>query len=111
MVDPITLATVTSALTLLSTECAKGMASQAGKDIWARAKGLLGLVGEPATEELPKAIATKLHSNEALLAQIITVLKETKATDSSVKMIGSLVGTLSANKVIVAQKIDGGITM
>jgi hypothetical protein len=109
--DPVTLATVTAALTLLGTECAKGLASQAGKDLWSRAKGLLGWAKEPDTQELPKAIATKLSSDQALMGQLITLLREAKASDSSTQMVGSLVGTLAAEKAVVAQKVEGGIKM
>ena len=109
--DPIVLATATAALTVLGTETAKGMASQAGKDIWSKVKGLLGWTKEPAAPELPKAIATKLSSDEALLAQIVKLLSEAKAPDSSVQMAGSLVGSLTDEKAVVAQKIEGGITM
>jgi hypothetical protein len=87
------------------------VASQAGKDIWSRAKGLLGWTKEPETQELPKAIATKLNTDQALLGEVIKLLQGAKAPDSSVQMAGSLVGTLSAEKAIVAQRIEGGIKM
>ena len=111
MVDPISLATVTAALTVLGTECAKGLASQAGKDLWSRAKQLFDWTKDPDTPELPKAIATKLHSDEALLDQIITLLQDTKRADPSIQMIGSLVGSLTAKNVVVAQSVQGGIKM
>jgi hypothetical protein len=104
--DPVTLATVTAALTLLGTECAKGLASQAGKDLWSRAKGLLGWTKEPNAQELPKAIATKLNTDQALMGQIITLLREAKTGDSTVQMVGSLVGDLSAEKAVVAQYVE-----
>jgi hypothetical protein len=109
--DPIVLATATAALTLLGTESAKGMASQAGKDIWSKARSLLGWTKEPTAPELPKAIATRLHGDEALLAQLVKLLAEATAPDSSVQMAGSLVGSLTTEKAVVAQKIDGGIKM
>jgi|GEM_PF-1661961 len=109
--DPIILATATSALTLLGTETAKGIASQAGKDVWSKAKNLLGFTKEPAAPDLPKAIATRLNNDEALLAQIITLLADANAADSSVQIAESLVGSLTAEKVVVAQRIEGGIKM
>ena len=104
--DPIILATATSALTLLGTESAKGLASQAGKDLWSKAKGLMGWTTEPDAPELPRAIATQLQNDEALLAQVIKLLADAKAPDSSVQMAASLVGTLTAEKVVVGQKIE-----
>jgi hypothetical protein len=109
--DPVTLATVTAALTLLSTECAKGVASEAGKDLWSRARGLLGWTKEPDAQELPKAIATQLNTDQALMGQVIALLQEAKGAASSVQMVGSLVGTLTAEKAVVAQKVEGGIKM
>ena len=104
--DPIILATATSALTLLGTETAKGLASQAGKDVWSKAKGLMGWTNEPDAPELPRAIATTLQSDEALLAHVIKLLADAKAPDSSVQMAASLVGTLTAEKVVIGQKIE-----
>jgi hypothetical protein len=45
------------------------------------------------------------------MTQIITLLADAKAPDSSIQMAGSLVGSLTADKVVVAQKVEGGITM
>jgi hypothetical protein len=103
--DPITLATATSAVTLLGTECAKGLASEAGKNLWSRMKALFGWTNEPDARELAKAIAMKLHSDQALLDQVITLFQGAKG-DSSIQMIGSLVGSLTAEKVVVAQEIN-----
>ena len=101
MVDPISLATVTAALTLLATECAKGAASQAGQDLWSKAKSFFGWTKEPAAQELPKAIATRLHPDQSLLDQVITLLRDAKREDASVQNIGSMVGSLTAEKVVV----------
>lgn len=109
--DPITLATATSALTLLGTECAKGAAAETGKDIWLRAKKLLGWTKEPEANELPKAIATKLNGDEELLSQIVDLLAKAPVPDLSTQIAGSLVGNLRSEKTVVAQKIEGGITM
>jgi len=110
-VDPIALATATSALTVLASECAKGAASEVGKDIWSKAKGLLGWTKEPTPGELPKAIATKLHGNHELLSAIVKLFAEASASDQSTQIAGSLVGNLRSEKVVVAQKIEGGIKM
>jgi hypothetical protein len=106
MVDPISLATVTAALTVLGTECAKGVASEAGKTLWAKTMGLLGWTKHLEEKEIPKEIATRLHDDQALLDQVITILQNANTSDSSVKMVGSLVENVTADKVIVAQKVD-----
>lgn len=108
--EPVTLATVTAALTLLGTECAKGIASQVGKDIWTKAKNLFGWTEEPKPAELPQTIATRLQNDDVLSSQIIKLLQEAKNTDASMQMIGSLVNNLTAGKVVVAGKVEGGIT-
>jgi hypothetical protein len=110
-VDPIALATATSALTVLASECAKGAASEVGKDIWSKAKGLFGWTQEPIASELPKAIATELHGNEELLSAIVKLLAEAHTDDRSTQIAGSLVGNLRSEKTVVAQKIEGGIKM
>lgn len=109
--DPIALATATSALTVLASECAKGAASEVGKDIWSKAKGLFGWTEEPAASVLPKAIATELHSNDELLSAIVKLLAEAPASEQSTQIAGSLVGNLRSERVVVAQKIEGGIKM
>jgi stage V sporulation protein SpoVS len=110
-VDPITLATATSALTLLGTECAKGAASEAGKDMWSKAKSLLKWSKEPEPKELPKAIATALHDDEELLLQVVKLLVTAPGPDLSKQVAGTLVGNLRSGKTVVAQKIEGGIKM
>lgn len=106
--DPVTLATVTAALTLVGTEATKGVASQAGKDIWGRAKQLLGWSKEPSQEEMPKAIASQLNGNDVLLNEVVALLQGAQSSEPSVQMIGSLVGTLIAEKAVVANRIEGG---
>lgn len=107
--DPIALATVTSALTFLGTECAKGAASNAGKDIWSKTKSLLGWTKEPDAQELPKAIATRIHENEALLAELMKLLPEAMAPSSYVQITKSSIYNFSGSTVI--NYIGGGDRM
>ncbi|MBI5572062.1 MAG: hypothetical protein HY914_19115 [Desulfomonile tiedjei] len=108
--EPVTLATVTAGLTVLGTECAKGVASQAGKEIWSKVKGLFGWRQEPNLSELPHNVATRLQSDEALVGQIIRLLQDVNQDDASLQMIGSLVSNLAAEKVVVvAGNVEGGI--
>ena len=101
--DPITLATVTSAVSVLGMECAKGMAGVAGKDLWDKIKSRLGFQGEPKTSELAQSVASRLASDEKLAAEIVALLKEHAGTGSSA---GALVGSIDAEKVVVATRID-----
>jgi len=90
LIDPISLATVTAALTVLGTETAKGVASEAGKNIWTKTKDLLGWTTDPDATALPKAIAARLHGDEALFDRILTLLQDAKTGDTSVQMVGPL---------------------
>jgi hypothetical protein len=66
---------------------------------------------EPAAHELAKSVATKLYADEALLAQMTKLLGDAKASGTSVQVATSLVGNLNADKVVVAQNIEGGLKM
>lgn len=104
--EPITLATVTAALTVLGNESMKGFASEAGKAIWNRAKTILGWSEEPKTEELPQAIATKLQEDESAAQEIVHLLQTSNHDETSVQMINSLVQNLTAEKVVVAGRVE-----
>ena len=104
--DPITLATVTSILTVIATECGKGIADAAGKDIWSKAKKLLGLSVDPTLSKLPVDIATKIHGDEELMAKLISLLQAHSSTDAPSGIVGPLVKNLQAKNVSVAGKID-----
>jgi len=77
--DPITLATVTSAATVLATEVAKGAAGEAGKDVWTKIKSLLGWKAEPAPAELAPSIAATLLEQPALAEQLAPLLQQRAA--------------------------------
>ena len=95
--DPVTLATVTSAVTLLATEAGKGLAGEAAKDLWKKVRNRLGLKGEPAKEELAPTIAHALASDEAAAGDVVRLLQQHagQAGDAA-----SLVGRIDAEKVI-----------
>ncbi len=101
--DPITLATVTSAVTVLATECVKGVAGSAGKDLWTRIKGLLGWTSDPKLPELAPAIAERLQQNEELARQIVVLLKDSQIAGTSAT---PLVGNIDAEKVVVASHLE-----
>ena len=102
MVDSITLATVTSAVVVLATECAKGVSS-ASKDLWGKVKSLFGWHSEPKPTDLAQAVASKLEKDDALVVQILDLLKSDSASGTPA---GTLVGNIDATKVVVATRID-----
>lgn len=100
--DPVTLATITSAVTVLATECSKGIAAEAGKDLWAKIKALLEWKDEPPPSQLSEKIATELQNQPSVALQIVELLKNNAKSISA----GALVTNLTAEKVVVAQRID-----
>jgi hypothetical protein len=100
------LATVTSILTVIGTECGKGVATAAGEDIWSRAKALFGWRADPALDKLPLSIATTIHDNQMLAEQLIHLLQTRGATETAGNVVGPLVQNLQAIKSVVANKID-----
>ena len=99
--DPVTLATLTGAVTVLASEVGKGIASAAGKNAWGKIKSLFRWSAEPAEADLSAGIAKALQANEALARQVVEIL-QAQSTGTASK----LVGTINAEKVVVAKKID-----
>jgi hypothetical protein len=99
--DPIVLATLTSGATVLAAECAKGAASEAGKDVWTKIKSLFGWKKEPQLMQLAPTIAQRLQADADLARKLVDLLQQDRAGTAS-----TLVGTINADKVVVARKID-----
>jgi hypothetical protein len=98
--DPVALAAVTSAVTVLGTKVAEGAASEAGKSLWGRVKELLGWKGEPPSAEIATRAAEHLQNHPEDAPTIIQLLQQDKGS------VGMLVGHIDAEKVVVARKID-----
>lgn len=81
--DPVTLATVTAALTVLATECTKGVACDSGKEVWQCAKSLMGWESDPLPADLAVSIASQLNSSDKLACQIVDLLKSTTDHEDS----------------------------
>jgi hypothetical protein len=101
VMDPITLATVTSAVTLLASECGKGLASEGGKDLWKKIKSKLGWDSDPSPEDIAPKIAGRLERDDALLTQIVGLLKAQPAGTAS-----QIVGSIQAERVVAAQQVN-----
>jgi hypothetical protein len=100
MADPVTLATVTAAVTTLGLECAKSVASEAGKSIWGKVKSLFGWASDPAPDKLAHEAAEKMAAQPDLLEQVVALLKAEGGGTA-----GQLVGRIKAKKVVVAETI------
>jgi hypothetical protein len=98
--DAVALAAVTSAVTVLGTKVAEGVATEASKSIWAGLKRIFGWEKEVPTEELPIHTARQLSANPELAKQVLQLLRGDKGT------VGQLVGHIQAEKVVVANVIN-----
>lgn len=95
--DAVTLATITSGVSVLATECAKGLAGQAGKDTWARIRSLLGWKNDPAPEQLAPAVAERLANDEGTARSIVELLQQ----QANVGSAAAIVGNIHAERVVV----------
>src|SRR5689334_17543138 len=105
--DPVTLATITSAVSILGWEVAKGAANEAGKAVWRNVTSTLGLSPDQKLEDIAPVVAGILESDEARATEIVRLLQQSGATTFG----ASLVHNIDAEKVIVAGSITGDIHM
>lgn len=75
LVDPVVLASITSAITLLREDYVKGLASEAGKATWTGIKSLLQWHSDPAPEEIPVKVAADLASVPENVEKLLELLK------------------------------------
>jgi len=102
--DPIALAALTSAVTVLAQEVLKGTASEIGKDIWGSVKSLLGFSADPPESKLAIQVAQKLAADQQIASKVANLLQQNPTGVAS-----TLVGSLNADKVIIIkdQHVDG----
>ena len=102
MIDPIALASITSAVSVLGNEFFKGVAGEAGKSTWAKIKTLFNWQSDPKPEDIPHTVATALNSSPELAGQVLALLKKDQ-TGSPSAMVGNI--HAENGKVVVAQTI------
>lgn len=78
--DPISLATVTSAVVNLALESGKELASDITKDTWTQIKEWLGWDSAPSHEQIAPAIATKLADDSELANRVTALIKDRPST-------------------------------
>ena len=101
-IDPVTLATVTSALSYLGLKAADGALSKVGQDLWNTVKNRFGWTNNPSPENLAVEIATRLKDDESLTNELTDLLK----SQNQVGNASALVGRIEAGKVVVAATIN-----
>jgi hypothetical protein len=105
--DPVAMATITSAVSVLGTEYLKGVGTEAGKATWNKLKSLLGWKEDPPAEEIPHAVATSLKTSPDLAQKILELLKDNRAAG----VAASMVGKIDAKNVAIIETMHGNITM
>jgi len=102
VIDPVALATITSAVSVLGNEYLKGAASEAGKATWVRIKTLLSWKSDPAPAEIPEKVASALTESPEMLNRLLALLKNNDAGTAT-----AIVGKIEARggKIVVADTI------
>lgn len=104
MPDPITLATITAAVSVLGNEYAKGIATEAGKNTWQRISTLFGWSPDSEMSGVANQAAVKMTASPELAQQVWELLNSNKANGTAATMVG----TIKAAKVVVAETIVTG---
>jgi hypothetical protein len=97
--DPITLATLTAAVSHLAAKVIEGVADDAGADLWGRIKARFRWESDPPLSDLAPSVAAELAKSEELARDVIQLLQERQET-------ANLVGNIDAEKVVVAQTLN-----
>jgi len=103
--DPVLLSTITSALVVLAIKVGEGTAGAVGESIWSRVKAVFGWEETPAHDAIAPRISDHLSGNPDHAKQVVQLLQQEGSP------VGQLVGSIDADKVIVAQNIIGTINM
>jgi hypothetical protein len=101
MTDPITIATITAAVSVLGNEYLKGIASDAAKSTWQSIKSLFGWKADPEPSSMAADAAEKLCASPELVEKILQLLNDAGAIGTA----GAMVGRINAKNVIVSKTI------
>jgi len=100
--DPITLATITSAASNLGLEAIRDSATEAVQELWDTIKQKLGWQQEPDSSELAPEIARRLQNDEELTRELVKLLQNQSQPTYS----GALVKNIDADKVTLADTVN-----
>jgi hypothetical protein len=102
MIDPVALASITSAVAVLGNEYLKGIAGDAGKSTWTKIKSLLGWVSDPVPADIPEKVVAALTAHPENTETLLNLLKSDPSCSAS-----ALVGKIEATggKIVVATSI------
>lgn len=100
--DPVSLATITSAATNLGLEAITDTLGEAGRELWDTIKQKLGWRQEPDSSELASRIARKLQHDDELSRELVKLLQDQNESPYS----RALVKNIDADKVTLADTIN-----
>lgn len=100
--DPILVATVTAAVTVLAREVGKAAIGASVHQLWQRIAHAFSWKEQPKESDLAPEVAKRLLADAALTARIAAILKE---SGPDAKVVGALVARIDAQKVVVADSI------
>jgi hypothetical protein len=103
MLDPITLSSITAAVSVLGNEVAKGIASEAAKTAWGGVKKLFGWTSDPAPHEIPAQVAKTTEASPDIVGKLLELLKHNQ-TGTATQLVGKI--EVSGGKVVVANTVD-----
>ena len=83
MIDPLVLASITSAVAVLGNEFLKNVASEAGKATWTRVKSLLGWTSDPAPAEIPQKVTEAITASPDTAQKLVELLKSNQGSASA----------------------------
>jgi hypothetical protein len=100
--DPISLASLTAAVSVLGNELLKGMATEAGKSAWTGIKTLFEWTSDPVPAEIPEKVAAALTTSPDIAEKLLELLKSNQ-TGTATAMVAGL--EVHGGKVIIANTI------
>lgn len=102
MIDPVVLASITSAVSVLGSDYLKGFATEAGKASWTGVKALLGWTSDPEPAEIPAAVCNAVVASPEIAQKLLHLLKSDQSGIPSA-MVGKI--KASGGKIVVANTI------
>jgi len=102
LIDPLAMATITAAVSVLANEYLKGVVGEAGKETWKAVKSLFGWTSDPHPSEIPEKVAIALEASPDVAEKVLDLLKSSESGTA-----GTIVGKIqvSDGKIVVAQVI------
>jgi hypothetical protein len=104
--DPITIATVTAAATVIGVSVLRGTAPDADKAAWDELQEVFGWDKQPTTDDLSATIAYQLINEEDVAGQVVYIIK-TNADKNTARLLGGI--RLMTEEEAAAEEAEGDV--